>query len=171
MGKMNGIHQTFQPGKPYWLKPPKTDAQRRHFARMASKSNSRQAQTTVKPQTSHSTPINGDDPPDFDTHLSFGIDEDPIDLETPAFVAKIQQDRLDEERQARDVLLAESSQEMFNAYIECHLLTHEWADPKTWDQDHLPECQCRPSQRRERSIDLVDLLCTCNYYQVQRSVW
>lgn len=111
-----------------------------------------------------------DNPPDNQNNLPFGMGDDQIDLEPPEFVAQIQQDRFNEERQARDVLLAAYSQEMFDAYIECHLLTHEWADPTLWDQDHLPSCLCPLSQRRDRSIDLVDLLCKCDYLQLLRWV-
>lgn len=41
MPKFNSRHRAFNPGRPYWLKPQKSDSQRRRFAKVAEEDNTR----------------------------------------------------------------------------------------------------------------------------------
>ncbi|EGG10716.1 uncharacterized protein MELLADRAFT_93555 [Melampsora larici-populina 98AG31] len=155
-----GVHQAFKPGKPYWLGKPKTDAQARHFARMAEAVKSRKPKV---PALTNAYQLPQDD---FGHNAAF-MQHNPYDqdeaehrrIPTPEFIEDIRRARLEDERQARALALEAATQEMFVAYIECHLLTAEWGDPSKWDLDHKPpQCDCQAHRVRFRRVDLVDIL-------------
>ncbi|EGF97584.1 uncharacterized protein MELLADRAFT_84848 [Melampsora larici-populina 98AG31] len=150
MSRFKGKHQTFRPQKPYWLKPPKTPLQKAHFQRMLA---------AVIANTRRAPPIPHDMANYGDGDLEPLLPEEIADhLPHPDFIDEIYQERIEEERRQHNLLLEQSSQEMFNAYIECHLKTSEWGNPAFWDFDYKPACNCPPSQWRERNIDLIDIL-------------
>ncbi|EGF97248.1 uncharacterized protein MELLADRAFT_86337 [Melampsora larici-populina 98AG31] len=158
MPKFTGVHQPFNPNKPYWTKDtPKTDLQKRFFEKMANavKGNKRHGSSL---DHNHGEPDPYGGPSRFEDLPPIpALDELDINA-IPAFIEEIHQARLEDERHERDLALERASQEMFSAYIECHLKTSEWGNLLTWDLDNKPACTCRPSQRRERNVDLVDIL-------------
>ncbi|EGF97133.1 uncharacterized protein MELLADRAFT_87766 [Melampsora larici-populina 98AG31] len=154
MPKFEGVHQPFNPKKPYWMKVPKTEQQRKHFEKM---------RKAVKSRKHQPTNANGHPKDDADDHQDYGLmvdqqDQDDNEIPRPDFIDEIHQARLDDERHARDLLLAQAAEEMFSAYLACSLKTSEWGNPATWNHDHKATCNCHPSQWRERDVDLVDLL-------------
>ncbi|KAH9821572.1 hypothetical protein DFH28DRAFT_883042 [Melampsora americana] len=155
MPKFTGVHQAFNAQKPYWTKPPKTEAQRKHFARMAA---------AVKARSTGPAPLATPDvPPVPEPQGQFNVDIDPIHfLAQPDFIDEIQGDRIAEEQEERQLVLARYMQEMFYAYIECHFQTSEWGDPTKWNVDLKPHCNCPTTHTRVRPVDLVDLLCKLN---------
>ncbi|KAH9824273.1 hypothetical protein DFH28DRAFT_879361 [Melampsora americana] len=157
MPKFTGVHQAFNAQKPYWTKPPKTEAQRKHFARMAA---------AVKARSTGPAPLATPDvPPVPEPQGQFNVDIDPIHfLAQPDFIDEIQGDRIAEEQEERQLVLARYMQEMFYAYIECHFQTSEWGDPTKWNVDLKPHCNCPTTHTRVRPVDLVDLLCKLSIF-------
>ncbi|EGG01213.1 uncharacterized protein MELLADRAFT_92677 [Melampsora larici-populina 98AG31] len=157
MPRFEGVIQTFHAKNPYWNKKPKTELQKKHFQKMKKEVHSRT-------QNAASTSNYQRDPEDeFDAFQGYGLivdqpDEDELGIPRPDFIDEIHQARLEDERHAQALLLAEAAEEMFRAYLTCALETNEWGNPATWDLDHKPACQCHSSQWRERDVDLVDLL-------------
>lgn len=47
---------------------------------------------------------------------------------------------------------------MFPVYMKCSKLTLQWGDPNRWNHDFRPTCDCPDYKRRERIIDVVDIL-------------
>jgi hypothetical protein len=155
MPKFTGVHQPFHPNKPYWNKDkPKTDLQKRFFEKMskAVKGSKREGGSL-----SNNNQNADDGPQRFEELLVPELDGLDINF-IPGFIGEIHQARLEDERRERALDLERASQEMFSAYIECHLKTSEWGDLLRWDFDHKPVCTCHPSQRRSRNVDLVDIL-------------
>ncbi|EGF97228.1 uncharacterized protein MELLADRAFT_86516 [Melampsora larici-populina 98AG31] len=165
MPRFEGVHQPFKPKKPYWLKKPKTEAQRKHFARMAAAVQAHMPAVRATVPNSHhlGQPLDSDE---YDVNADFlnHLDNQYLDLglgpQVPGFIDDIERARVEDERQERALALQRATQEMFYAYIECHLHTTEWGDPNQWDLDRKPQCTCQGHQLRVRHLDLVDILCT-----------
>ncbi|KAH9823784.1 hypothetical protein DFH28DRAFT_1077705 [Melampsora americana] len=136
MPRFEGVHQRFNAQKPYWLGRPKSEAQRKHFARMAQAVKAR----TPGTQGLGFIPVNRTGPP------------------PPQFIEDIRRERIEQERKERVLALARATQEMFYAYLECHMHTSEWGDPEGWNVDHKGPCDCPSSSLRVRQVDMVDLL-------------
>ncbi|EGG06582.1 uncharacterized protein MELLADRAFT_86417 [Melampsora larici-populina 98AG31] len=180
MPKFTGVHQPFNPNKPYWCKDnPKTDLQKRYFEKMANavKGCKKRQQGTLNNNRQDQNPDEG--PQRFEEMLPDGFDHNDLDP-GPDFIEEIHQARLEDERRERALALERASQEMFAAYIRCYLKTSEWGDLLTWDCDHKPLCTCHPNQRRERNVDLVDILtrrkaliqfCSCQFNNQTRLIY
>ncbi|EGG04192.1 uncharacterized protein MELLADRAFT_89581 [Melampsora larici-populina 98AG31] len=165
MPRFKGVHQPFKPKKPYWLKKPKTEAQRKHFARMAAAVQAHMpAVRSTVPNPHHLAQSLDSDEYDVNANLLNHLDNQYLDLGlgplVPGFIDDIERARVEDERQERALALQRATQEMFYAYIECHLHTTEWGDPTQWDLDQKPQCTCQGHQLRVRHLDLVDILCT-----------
>ncbi|KAH9807757.1 hypothetical protein DFH28DRAFT_1088776 [Melampsora americana] len=177
MPKFKGVHQPFHPNKPYWIKDnPKTDLQKRYFEKMGKAVKGRKRQGGCL-NNNNQNADNG--PQQFEEMRVPELDDIDINC-IPAFIEEIHQARLEDERRERALALERAAQEMFSAYIECHLKTSEWGDHLRWDFDHKPVCNCHPSQRRSRNIDLVNLLtrrkaliqfCSCQYSDQTRLIY
>ncbi|EGF98459.1 uncharacterized protein MELLADRAFT_95670 [Melampsora larici-populina 98AG31] len=153
MPRFNGVVPTFNARKPYWLGTPKTETQKRHFARMAA---AVQARTPNVPVIA----LNQGPALDHGTHPDqiIGLPELEAMFPVPQLIEDIRLARIEEERKQRSLALERATQEMFYAYIECHLHTSECGDPSMWDVDHRPMCNFHPHAKRVRKVDLVDIL-------------